>query len=41
MEFACLGIGGAAMAMLAFGMVEEALAQPLSKIEIALARSGR
>ena len=41
MEFACLGIGGAGMAMLAFGMVEEALAQPLSKIETALSRSGR
>jgi hypothetical protein len=40
MEFACLGMGGAAMALLAFGMVEEALAQPLSKIETALSRSG-
>jgi len=38
MEFACLGMGGAAMALLAFGMVEEALAQPLSKIETALSR---
>ena len=41
MELACLGIGGAAMAMLAFGMVEEALAQPLSKIGTALSRPGR
>jgi hypothetical protein len=40
MEFACLGLGGAAMALLAFGMVEEALAQPLSKIETALTQSG-
>ena len=40
MEFACLGMGGAAMALLAFGMVEEAFAQPLSKIETALSRSG-
>jgi hypothetical protein len=39
-EFACLGLGGIAMAMLAFGMVEEALAQPLSKIETALTHSG-
>jgi hypothetical protein len=39
MEFACLGMGGAAMALLAFGMVEEA-ARPLSKIETALSRSG-
>jgi hypothetical protein len=40
MEFACLGMGGAAMALLAFGMVEEALARPVSKIETALSRSG-
>lgn len=40
MEFACLGLGGAAMALLAFGMVEEALAQPLSRIETALSQSG-
>ena len=40
MEFACLDLGGAAMALLAFGMVEEALAQPLSKIETALSQSG-
>jgi len=40
MEFACLGMGGAAMALLAFGMVEEALARPLSRIETALSRSG-
>jgi len=40
MEFACLGLGGVAMALLAFGMVEEALARPLSKIETALSQSG-
>ena len=40
MEFACLGLGGVAMALMAFGMVEEALAQPLSKIETALTHSG-
>ena len=39
-EFACLGLGGAAMALLAFGMVEEALARPLAKIETALNQSG-
>jgi len=33
-------MGGAAMALLAFGMVEEALARPLSRIETALSRSG-
>ena len=40
MEFACLGLGGAAMALLAFGMVEQAFAQPLSRIETALTQSG-
>jgi len=40
MEFAVLGIGGVAMAMLAFGMVGQALAQPLSKIGTALNHSG-
>jgi hypothetical protein len=40
MEFACLSLGGAAMALLAFGLVEDALAQPLSRIETALSQSG-
>ena len=40
LEFACLGLTGAAMALLAFGMVEQALAKPLSKIETAFSHSG-
>jgi hypothetical protein len=38
LEFACIGLVGAAMAMAAFGMVEQALAQPLAQISAALAQ---
>jgi hypothetical protein len=37
-EFACIALAGAAMAMAAFGMVEQALAQPLARINAAMAQ---
>ena len=36
MEFACFGLAAAAVALTAFGSVEQALAQPLSQISAAL-----
>ena len=36
MEFACLGLVAAALALTAFGSVEQALAQPLSRISSAM-----
>ena len=36
MEFACLGLVAAALALTAFGSVEQALARPLSQISAAL-----
>ena len=36
MEFACFAIAAGAVAMTAFGTVEEALARPLSQIGAAL-----
>ena len=36
MEFACFGLVAAAVALTAFGSVEQALAQPLSQISAAL-----
>jgi hypothetical protein len=38
LEFACIALLGAAMAMAAFGMVEHALARPLAQISAALAQ---
>jgi hypothetical protein len=36
MEFACFGLAAAALALTAFGSVEQALANPLSQIRAAL-----